>query len=320
MPSPGLTRTLRLVQHFTASEASTGSSITTVAITGGAGSLGTKLGSVLAGHGFHLVIFDLKPPQKLPKNSTFIRADLSKQSDRWMHSLGKCHIVVHMAAQNPFPEATWRDCCVSIDISCNVMHAAATGKVRRLVLLSSNHVMGRERTRAVSMNEPGATPIAGSAMPSPGTRFAFPNFETDSTPYAVAKVAGERLALSYANAGNFQTVVVRIGWCQPGENKPSTMTITGTPTHKIKEPSGDSEVSKAGVHAADPAKVLSWFRLMWLSNRDFEQVMLKSISCPLKQRITFVNGMSNNKGMRWSMDNEIGFEPADDAGQRVIGN
>ncbi len=82
----------------------------------------------------------------------------------------------------------------------------------------------------------------------------------------------------------------------------------------------------------------SWFRSMWLSNRDFEQLFQKAIftddsTWPPELQVSpynpsaisnqcfdqgciVVNGMSRNTGQRWSLKegrDYLGYEPQDDA-------
>ena len=59
-------------------------------------------------------------------------------------------------------------------------------------------------------------------------------------PYASAKLFGERLGQCFAEVHGL-VVAVRIGWVQTGENRPQDI----------------------------PPVRSDWFRLMWLSNRDY---------------------------------------------------
>ena len=73
------------------------------------------------------------------------------------------------------------------------------------------------------------------------------------------------------------------GWVQPGENHPGDYM------------GGD------------------WWRQMWLSNRDFCQLVEKAI---LVENVQFavLNAMSNNTGMRWDLSETrrvLGYEPQD---------
>jgi hypothetical protein len=53
---------------------------------------------------------------------------------------------------------------------------------------------------------------------------------------------------------------------------------------------------------------------MWLSNRDFCQLMTQCILADSSIRFAVINGMSANTGMRWDIENTkrlIGYEPMD---------
>ena len=109
----------------------------------------------------------------------------------------------------------------------------------------------------------------------------------DSTPYGSAKLFGERLGKCFAAAHGLEVIAVRIGWVQPGKNRPQDV----------------------------PPERGPWFRLMWLSNRDYCQLMEKCISAEPALRFAVVNGMSANTGMRWDIEHTrrtLGYEPQDD--------
>jgi hypothetical protein len=67
---------------------------------------------------------------------------------------------------------------------------------------------------------------------------------------------GERVVAAKPEAGAFSAISLRIGWRQPGENTPQTISAAGTP--------------KSGLIETDPEREydLRWFRAMWLSNGD----------------------------------------------------
>jgi uronate dehydrogenase len=131
--------------------------------------------------------------------------------------------------------------------------------------------------------------ITTSLPPRPGTRYIVDGEHRDSTPYGTAKLFGERLGKSIAESTSVSVIAVRIGWVRPGENR-----------------------------AADiPAERGPWFRLMWLSNRDFCQLMEKCIGADPAIRFAVINGMSSNSGMRWDIDYSrqvVGYQPQDDVG------
>ncbi|MBV7330046.1 NAD-dependent epimerase/dehydratase family protein [Chloroflexi bacterium TSY] len=133
----------------------------TIAVTGALGNLGTKLLHHLARCEFsqRLIALDLQTPttdqaaslhaaakeRTLPPAIDFVQCDLSNWHDRrWRDALEQSDAVVHFAAQNPYPEATWADAAASIDMTLHIANAAAdSAQLRRMVFATSNHVMGR---------------------------------------------------------------------------------------------------------------------------------------------------------------------------------
>ena len=132
----------------------------------------------------------------------------------------------------------------------------------------------------------------------------------DAMAYSVAKIMGERVCKNAAaTSKKTKAICLRIGWCQPGENLPATMTATGTPTVQASlkpQPGYD-----------DPNKVLQWFREMWLSNGDLCRLVDRCVFANIDDRMTIVNAMSRNTGSRWILDNAIGYEPVDDVAAHV---
>ena len=125
----------------------------------------------------------------------FVQGDLRDWSDKgWRETLDACDAVVHLAAQVPTPDATWDDAAYSLDMNLNVgLAVVASSQCTRLVFATSNHVMGRYK------DEPLASTI-GSGELSPALPYGVgtvvnlgPQASADSTPYATAKFAGERI-------------------------------------------------------------------------------------------------------------------------------
>jgi len=131
-----------------------------------------------------------------------------------------------------------------------------------------------------------------------------PHCHTQAIAYAVAKLAGEQLARALAaiSSGRTSFYILRIGWCQPGENSPKTLSASGVPP----------QFQTAGVEAGSGVGVAEdvdgdWFTGMWLSNRDFLAYFDAAIHAPPPppHQPVLVNAMSNNKGMRWSLDETV---------------
>lgn len=105
-------------------------------------------------------------------------------------------------------------------------------------------------------------------------------------PYGGTKLMGERLGRSLARAFDITFIALRIGWVQSGENRPETMPD-------------------------------DWARAMWLSNGDLVRLFDCAVEAELDDRLfVVVNGMSNNRGMRWDLTTTaelLGYSPEDDA-------
>lgn len=248
----------------------------TVLITGAAGNLGTKLRLHLEGR-YALRLLDRDPRG----DPAIVLADLSRWDERWVANFAGVDTVVHLAA-DPRAHVGWTDLVgPNVDALLHVFHAAARQGVRRVIFASSNHVMGGYADAAESAALTPETP------PRPGARYVSQGEHRDSTPYGSAKLFGERLGKSFAEVHGLSVIAVRIGWVRPGENRAEDVPLERGP----------------------------WFRLMWLSNRDYGQLMERCIEAAPELRFAVLNGMSANTGMRWDIAltrKVVGYEPLDD--------
>ena len=162
----------------------------------------------------------------------------------------------------------------------NVYEAAASARVRRFVFASSNHVMG-------GYQQGTTIPITEDLSPKPGLHYFADGAERFSGAYAATKLLGERAGRHYADVRGLEVIAVRIGWVWRGANVPSEL----------------------------PAERGEWFRLMWLSDRDYLQLMDRCLATDLTEPFVIVNGMSANTGMPWDLEpgrRILGYEPQDD--------
>jgi nucleoside-diphosphate-sugar epimerase len=279
-----------------------------VLVTGANGNLGGKLiRTLLAGTWCESAIAVDRnfADDRLPDDTRLARiaGDLRDGAGAWRGSFGYVDAVVHLAAQNPYPDASWADCVASVDMTLNVAQAAADHAVQRLVFASSNHVMGGYKETAFA-SKPGA--LKTDLDPMPGTQYRAGGAVHGSPAYAVAKLMGERILATKAEAGGLSAVSLRIGWCQPGANHPATISASGVP---------GAEADPADLEAAHD---LRWFRQMWLSDRDYSGVVeaaLRADAAEWPFPAIVVNAMSANAGTPWDLAPTrtlIGYKPADD--------
>ena len=119
-------------------------------------------------------------------------------------------IIIHFAANNPFPDATWQESIDTLDMLNNVLLSCTNplnlenNKKTRIIFASSNHVMGGYRSQGGTLSrakDNGYTSTASldpDTVPlNPGTKIELKNgYKMDATPYAMPKVFGERLSYS----------------------------------------------------------------------------------------------------------------------------
>jgi NAD+ dependent glucose-6-phosphate dehydrogenase len=110
-------------------------------------------------------------------------------------------------------------------------------------------------------------------------------------PYGGTKLMGERFGHSLARAFDLTFIALRIGWNQAGANLPETLPD-------------------------------DWSRALWISNADLIRLFECAVEAELGDRtFVVVNGMSNNRGMRWDLSatsEQLGYSPEDDSGAEEI--
>lgn len=237
--------------------------VRTILITGAAGNIGRKLRAAWA-DAYDLVLIDRVSD---PDDPDLIVADLAELDEGWTAHFFGVDTVIHLAA-DPNSSATWEDLeRPNLDAAANVFHAAALAGVERLIFASSNHAMGGYR----DLDD---LPITVALPPRP------------DGPYGATKLMAERLGRSLGRAFEITFIALRLGWVQPGENRPETLPD-------------------------------DWSRALWLSNNDLVRLFDCAVEAELDDRLFVVaNGMSNNRGMRWDLGPAaelLGFSPEDDA-------
>ncbi len=235
----------------------------TILITGACGNIGRKLRAAWD-ETYDLVLIDKVAD---PDDDDVVAADLAAFDEEWMTMFHGVDTVIHLAA-DPSEHATWEELIgPNVDAACNVFHAAALAGVERIVFASSNHAMGGYR-------ELGDIAITVDLPPRPGN------------PYGAAKLMAERLGKSLSGVFDLTFVALRLGWVQPGANRPETLPD-------------------------------EWNRELWLSDADMVRLFNRAVEADLGDRsFVVVNGMSRNHGTRWDLldsFDSIGFTPEDDS-------
>lgn len=248
----------------------------TVLITGAAGNLGSKLARHLLGR-YSLRLLD-REPQGDPEITI---ADLAIWNTTWVDRFAGVDGVVHLAA-DPLAHQSWPNLIgPNMDATIHTYRAAALHGVRRFIFASSNHVLGGYSSGA-------QLPRLGSATPPrPGAQYTAQGEYRDSTPYASTKLFGERLGACHAQQSAMSVLALRLGWNKPGANRAAEI----------------------------PPERGPWFRLMWLSNRDYCHLLDVCLTAPLSISFAILNGMSANTGMPWDIEEArqlVGYNPQDD--------
>lgn len=277
-----------------------------VLVTGAGGNLGRKLVAHLVEAPWCSAIVALDRTAPTDTGHPKVRPvvlDLARRSTALDAAMAEVDAVVHLAAQNPYPDASWEDGAVSFDMTLQAVEALArSGGEKRIVFASSNHVMGGYKEESLS---PGG--LTTALPPRPGTRTAPGDVPRA---YAAAKLMGERHLAAKAEPQHLTAVSLRIGWCQPGDNRPQTISAAGIPGEPVPD-------------TPEAARELAWFRAMWLSNGDF----LRAVSAALladaaawPTPAVVVNAMSDNRAMPWDLSQTrrlIGYAPQDDAAREM---
>jgi nucleoside-diphosphate-sugar epimerase len=248
----------------------------TVLITGAAGNLGGKLRRHLEGR-YPLRLLDRDPRG----DPAVVAADLSVAIDSWAGDFQNVDTVFHLAADATAQGSWERLLAPNVDALVNVFLAAVRAGVRRVVFASSNHVLGGYK------DDPQTPLLTTDLPPRPGARYVVDGEARDSSAYGSAKLFGERLGKCFAEAHGLSVLSVRLGWVRPGDNRARDI----PPTRE------------------------DWFRLMWLSNRDFCHLMECCLLAEPALRFAVLHGMSANTGMCWDITATrrlVGYQPQDD--------
>ncbi|GAB5097771.1 NAD-dependent epimerase/dehydratase family protein [Caballeronia sp. HLA56] len=292
-----------------------------VMVTGAGGNLGQKVVEALARTDWCEKVIGIDRSGNYAKFSDVARerlrlvpGDLTRRAGEWTQAMEEVDAVIHFAALNPVPDSSWLDSLASYDMTSNLLLECVRAGVGRFVFASSNHTVGayKDMPLAAKMG-PGL--LTTDIDTAPGTRWHDGTRELHSLPYGTAKVMGEKLCASVAELaqGKLSAVSVRVGWALTGDNNARDITHSGSPASTSDTTELDDEARRT----------LRWFRNMWLSNRDLDQLFIRSVLASSEtwpSQAIVVNGVSNNKDMDWDLSGAIeylGYRPEDDVYEHV---
>jgi len=177
-----------------------------IGITGGAGKVGTALRDVMSARFRAVRIIDLAEPASLGANETFVSADIANL-DALTAAFEGLDGIVHLAG---FPGDRAIDDMLRVNVlgTSNMYEAARRAGVSRVVLGSSNHVVGfYARNERVGPDVP---------MRPDGL-------------YGLTKSWGELTAGLYYDKTGIRTLIVRIGNAQAAPTTPRSLEIWMSP-------------------------------------------------------------------------------------------
>ena len=177
-----------------------------IAITGGAGNIGTQLRGFLHGEAEHIRLIDIKPAAGLAANESFFEGDLA-DAGAMLAALDGMDSVIHLGGlPREFGIADMLP--TNILGTYNIYEAARANGTNRVVFASSNHATGfYPRSQTI-------TPLD---IPRPDTR------------YGLSKCWGEMVAGFYYDKAGIRTLSIRIGNAGPYPNSERAAAIWISP-------------------------------------------------------------------------------------------
>jgi len=159
-----------------------------ILVTGAAGGIGTSLRKLLKGTYPNIRWSDIKKPDNLAADETFVAADLSKMADVEKIVAG-IDGIVHLGGFSV--EGPWDTILNANIVGCyNIFEAAYRANVKRIVFASSNHAVGfYPRSQKIGVN----------VTVHPDSR------------YGISKAFGEAVGAFYADKHGLRVTCLRIG-------------------------------------------------------------------------------------------------------------
>jgi UDP-glucose 4-epimerase len=207
-----------------------------VVVTGGAGFLGSHVADHLAAAGHEVAVFD----QVASTRHRSVVGDLldpASLSAAFGRSEAICHLGaigdVYLAGERPSLAAA-----VNVTGTSNVCDAALQNEVGRVVVASTWEVYGHPRYQPIDEEHP---------------------CEPDH-PYNITKLAGERLAMSYAHLRKLPVVALRLGTAFGTRMRPNSVFQIFARKALAGEPitiQGSGQQGRQFVHATDVARAFA---------------------------------------------------------------
>lgn len=229
---------------------------------------------------------------RTPGPNTDVAVDL-QNLDGLVETCRGVDAIVHLGASSAVGSA-WNDVLHNNLIGTyNLFEAARRAGVSKVVFASSNHAVGTFETS----NVPNLWDLNDSRQIDHTAEI-----QPDSL-YGVSKVYGEALARYYVDHHGMRAVCLRIGATRSPDD----------PTHpdRLWDPARD------GDDAIEQQR--RRMRAVWLSERDFVQLVEKSLATERSWVVCY--GISDNPRKIWDIDHArdvLGYQPEDAAPKEIL--
>lgn len=161
-----------------------------VLVTGGSGFIGSWISNKLYEEGYKVSILDIKDPPKRVNYHSFIKGDIRNES-LVVNALKHIDCVIHLAALISVEESISKPMLyhdVNVIGTLNLLNASVKMKVEKFIYISSAAVYGNPQYLPIDEKHP-LRPLS---------------------PYGASKASGELYVLTYNNAYNLHTVILRL--------------------------------------------------------------------------------------------------------------